>query len=163
VASAFFKLLKLLPPLVLQLTNKANKVSSARDCRAWPRKHQRRCSLAKGHTVKVSSAFSLVEWNRSQQAIEVARLASQLRDCSSNRSSCSSRFSLALMIVCATWFLWRSSPAGDMERSFAMFRNGSPVTRALSIASLSGLEQAKHDLGIRSESKRHAGRPHASR
>src|SRR5215831_11566888 len=43
---------------------------------------------------------------------------------------------------------WRSSPTGEIETRFAMFRNGSPATRALSIASRSGLEQAKHVRGI---------------
>ena len=38
---------------------------------------------------------------------------------------------------------------GDIDETrFAMFRNGSPITRALSIASRSGLEQARHVLGI---------------
>jgi hypothetical protein len=36
-----------------------------------------------------------------------------------------------------------SNPAGDIETRFAMFRDGSPVTRALSIASLSGLETGR--------------------
>ena len=39
-------------------------------------------------------------------------------------------------------------PAGDIETRFAMFRNGSPVARALSITPLSELAQAKQVLGI---------------
>src|SRR6516225_2686712 len=62
--------------------------------------------------------------------------------------SFSSRRSWVLAIALATWLLWRCNPAGDIETRFAMFRNGSPVARALSIPSRSGLEQARHVLGI---------------
>ena len=51
-----------------------------------------------------------------------------------------------MLIAWATWFLWRKSPAGEIETRFAMFR--SPVTRALSIPSRSGWEQAKQVRGI---------------
>src|ERR1700739_1310237 len=48
----------------------------------------------------------------------------------------------------ATWFLWRNRAAEDTETRSAMFRNGSPATSALSIASRSGLEQAKQVHGM---------------
>jgi len=43
------------------------------------------------------------------------------------------------------WDLWCSGLSGDIETGSAMFRNGSPATRALSIAELA---HAKHVLGI---------------
>jgi hypothetical protein len=80
---------------------------------------------------------------RSSQALRWTRRISSSR----LSPSCSSRLSLAFTITSETWSLWRSNPAGDIETRFAMFRNGSPATRAFSISPRSGLEHAKQVRG----------------